>query len=471
MTRPSLSREALARLDEVVARPAGRRLGVLGLGIAGRAMALYARKKGAHVIGVDKKAELTGDALRAAGVELRLGEVTEKSFDDVEALLLSPGADPRQPAVRRAYERGLPVLGELELVWPDLADKRIAAVTGTNGKSTTTALLGALVKAVEPTSFVGGNLGEPVAKFLHEGGVAKTLVLELSSFQLESVQRFRPSVAVVLNVTPDHLDRYASVEEYAGAKQLLVEQLPPGGTAVLSFDDPVVRRMAEVCRGRVLWLSTMGRDIPGDGAVLEGDRLVPRGSVSGLGSIDLSHPRLFGRHNRENALAALLSAWALGISDRAALERAYRAFEGLEHRLELAGEWRGVRFINDSKATNDDAAAIAVQAMAGPLVLLLGGRSKGGGYKGLEAALGDKVRAIVAFGEARREIAESFARHPGLVVVDTIRQAFDAAVGAARPGDTVLLAPACSSYDEFKDYTERGRTFKGWVRALLEDVR
>ncbi len=471
MTLPDPTPEALRRIDELTAAPRGRRVGVLGLGVAGRAMALYLARRGAQVVGADKKAEPPGKAeLLAAGVHLAAGAPAAETFAGVEALVISPGVDPEQPAVQAVLRRSVPVLGELELTRGQISAK-VAAITGTNGKSTTTGLLGALVEAAGRRAFVGGNFGEPITAWLDKHERADVAVIEVSSFQLEAAYRFESDAAAVLNVTPDHLDRYPSLEVYAAAKQRLLEQMSPEGVAVLSYDDEHTRAMAKACRGRVWWLSTRSPSLPGDGAYVRGNTMVTQGEPKDLGDIDLTHARLLGRHNRENALAALLLARALGLRDAAALARGYRAFAGLEHRLELVGEVGGVRYVNDSKATNDDAAAIAVTAMQGPLVLMLGGRSKGGGYDNLKAAMGDKVRVIVAYGECRDELRAAFAQHPGLRVAERIADAFRVAVEAARPGDAVLLAPACSSYDEFKDYAERGRTFKRWVDELKGEGR
>lgn len=468
MTESAFFAEMLNRLDAIVRAPNGHTVGVLGLGASGKAMALFLARLGAKVVGADAKQELASAAeLSAAGVQLRLGPLDARTFFDCEAVCVSPGVDPRQAAVKAVVSRGAPLLGELELVAPHLKARTIG-ITGTNGKSTTTGLTGALLEAVGKRTFIGGNFGEPVAAFLNRGGEADAAVIELSSFQLETVYNFHVDVAVELNVTPDHLDRYASIEAYANAKQRLVETLEPQGVAVLSYDDPYVREMAQTTRANVWWFSTRSQTIPGDGAFLRGDTMVTQGAASDLGEIDLAHPRLLGRHNRENALAAILSARALGVRDRDALVRGYRAFQGLEHRLELCGEVKGVRYINDSKATNDDAAAIALTAMDRSVVLLLGGRSKNGGYNGLLKAAPGKVRVVIAYGEARDEIAQAFAQHPGLVVTNTIREAFDHAAKVAQSGEAVLLSPACSSYDAFKDYIERGRTFKRWVAELAQ---
>jgi UDP-N-acetylmuramoylalanine--D-glutamate ligase len=466
MSRIELKTEVQRRLEEVLRSPASRPIGVLGLGIAGRAMALLLARRGAKVLGADLRADLKADDLRAAGIHVVLGPMGPTTFKSVELLVVSPGADTQQPAVRALIDRDVPICGELEIVTPLPAT--VAAVTGTNGKSTTTALLGALVKAAGSRAFVGGNLGEPIAGWILSVEPADIAVIELSSFQLETAYRFRADVGVMLNITPDHFDRYPDVEAYAHTKERLLENMNARGVAVLNADDARVVQMAKLVRGRTLWFSTASKSLPGDGAYVDGDTLVPVGALESLGRFDLSHPRLFGRHNRENALAAMLAMYGLGLwrtETTAVLRRGYLEFQGLEHRLELVADKKDVRYINDSKATNDDAAAVALQAMDRPVILLAGGRDKGAGYGRLVQAAG-KVRLILTFGEAGPLIAAAFAAHPGLKRCKGMREAFELAVSLVQPGDVVLLAPACSSFDEFTDYKHRGKEFKRWVRAL-----
>lgn len=465
MTRITLSTEALARLDDVLAAPAGRPIGLLGLGVAGRAMALHLARRGARVIAADRRRDVEREALEAAGVELRLGSSDATTFADVEALVVSPGADPTQPAVRAPLARGVPICGELELA--GRLPARVVAITGTNGKSTTTALVGALLEAVGLRTFVGGNLGDPVVAWLDRDEPVDVAVVELSSYQLETAYRFRADVGLVLNVTPDHFDRYPNVESYAHAKQRLIENLGADGVAVLNRDDMRVAAMATKTQAATWWFSTALTTVSGDGAALRGNLMVPAGRMQAIGELDLTHARLFGVHNRENALAAFVAVAALGYGGpdhRQALLDGYRRFVGLEHRLELVDEVGGVCFVNDSKATNDDAAAIGVQAMDRPIVLLAGGRGKGAGYDRLVEAAEGRVRAVVAFGEDRQAIAAAFAGRAEVALCEDLEASFVAAVERAEPGETVLLAPACASFDQFESYVERGRAFKALVR-------
>lgn len=448
MNRWAPSDALLARLDELFRQPEGRRLGLLGFGVAGTAMAEVARSRGFEVVVADHRDDLaTGDFPQR--------RLQSDVFDDCDGVLISPGADPRQPLIQRTKERGTPVFGELELLGP--LPRPSVGITGTNGKSTTTAWLGHVLRASGHRAFVGGNLGVPLSRWSEECPDAEFLVAELSSFQLETAYRARFSVAIVLNVTPDHGERYDRFEDYAAAKARLVENLTGEDTAILNADDPTARAMET--DARVLWFSSRGTALPGEGLVAED------GVARGLGALDgfsLRSPHLPGRHNTENSLAVVLAAFALGVDPILGLE----TFSGLPDRLEFVAEVAGVRYVNDTKATNDEAAATAVNAMQGPVILLCGGVEKGGGYAKLSAASAGRVRLALCYGEAGGALAAALGS-----VADTRRPtgfaaAFEQAVAAATSGDTVLLAPACSSFDEFENYAARGEAFRTAVRGL-----
>ena len=458
----------LERIDAAKADLPAMRVGVYGLGISGLAMAEYLMRRGATVVLVDAKTPELPVVLAASDKIIhRFGAVALEVFDDCDLLAISPGIDPRKPEVTRVRDRGVPIVGELELSAP--LPGLVAAVTGTNGKSTTTALLGVLASARGARTFAGGNLGSPIANWVDQRPT-DLASLELSSYQLETAYRFKPRAAVVLNVTPDHAERYTGLEDYAAAKAHIVENQGPEDSAVLNADDAMVAAMAKKTKARVLWFSTRATKLPGQhGAWLEGDRVRAVGDAAVLDGLDLTHPRLFGRHNRENALAAFLAVVGLGIIDEASrprFESAYQEFKGLEHRLELVAEVHGVRYVNDTKATNDDSAAIAVAAMDRAVVLLAGGVDKGGGYARLVEASQQRVRIVYAYGSAQKPIAEAFAKHPGLRLSATMKTAFAEAAKEAKAGEVVLLAPACSSFDEFTNYAHRGRTFKELVQGL-----
>lgn len=462
------SPEALERLAAILAAPTGIRIGVLGLGISGNAMALYLARRGAEVIAIDKRAEMAPATLNDAGVQLRLGRYDGSTFADLEALCLSPGVDPRQSFIAALMKRHIPIFGELELVGP--LPCKVIGITGTNGKSTTTALTHALVQGLGNTAFIGGNFGYPVAEWVDNGQPADVAVLELSSYQLETVSRFRLDVAVQLNVTPDHLERYADIKAYARTKCVAIELLGPSGIAVLNYDDPYVCSMAERAQGKIYWFSSAGAVLPGDGLSVVGDKVVGYGALSDFGTASLAHPRLLGRHNRENALASFLAVYALGLAPTLnKLLPHYQAFKGLEHRLELAGSIKGVRYINDSKATNDMSTAIALKSFDSPVILLIGGKDKGGGYAETLAAARGRVRQVIAFGAAGPLIARTFSPHFKTVLCTSMATACKTAHELARFGDVVLLSPACSSFDEFRDFTHRGRVFKEWVARLVNE--
>jgi UDP-N-acetylmuramoylalanine--D-glutamate ligase len=422
------------------------------------------------VRGVDGRLDilpLSEAELRALPITLRLGPIPADIFAGCAGVAISPGVSPKHPAVAHAVAAGIPVFGELELQVP--LPVPCIAISGTNGKSTTTALTGTLVQGLGRQAFIGGNLGDPIAGWLDAGAACDVAVLELSSYQLDCAYRFAPEVAVLLNVTPDHLERYGTFAAYVASKTRLVAAVPPHGRVILNYDDPEVRAMAAVARAPIWWFSTQLSALPAglDGAVLAADAWMPQGGLAHQPSFSLQHPRLLGDHNRQNALAAVLAAKAFDPKATGTqLQVAYNAFAGLEHRLELAGEVAQVQYINDSKATNDASAATAVQAMDRPVVLLVGGFDKGGGYARLRQACSQRpMRHVVAFGAAAQVIAAALADLPvAISCVSGLEPALERARALAQPGDVVLMAPACSSFDAFADYRQRGRAFKDWVR-------
>jgi UDP-N-acetylmuramoylalanine--D-glutamate ligase len=456
---------------------------VLGLGRSGRAMAAYLAGRGCAVFAVDD-GPAPADAwlpLRQLGVRLCGSELPAAAWEGCEGVAVSPGIDGRKHPVAQAAQRaGLPLWGELSLCGA-LPCPSIG-ITGTNGKSTTTALCGALLQAAGKSPFVGGNLDEPITSWLGRGAPNDLAVLELSSYQLEAPIAAGPNVGMVLNLSPDHLERHGSMAAYAAVKGRLVAAVPPAGRVILNAADPAVAALAPLARAPIWWFdasdSGSDRPLPGPGARLDAaDGWVPSGDplLEGIGWLPLAHPRLLGRHNRANALAALLGAAALhsGLT-ASACQAGYAAFAGLPHRLQWAGAVDGVDFINDSKATNDAAAAIGVAAMQQPTLLLLGGRDKGGGYAAVCAAIqrsAAPVKRVLCFGEAAPQLLAALkAGDLGVPVeaVDTCAAEplpLAAALERARPGDAVLLSPACASFDRFTNYAARGAALLAWVGA------
>jgi len=412
-----------------------RRALVLGLARSGQAAALALVRRGVPTVGVDRADDLDTGRLAEAGVELHLGTEEEGLLDDVELLIKSPGVPGESPLATAAHARGIPIWSEIELGFRLLGNPFIG-ITGTNGKTTTTELLGAMFRAAGTPVAVAGNVGRPLTSF--DGALEKEawIVCELSSFQLEDVHRLRPRVAVLLNLEPDHLDRHDSYDAYRDAKLRIFENQTEADVAVVPRDfEP----------------------IPGgaDRVEFRADDPLP------------AEPLIPGEHNRENAAAATAAARAAGIEEDAIAE-ALRTFPGVEHRLELVAELEGVRFVNDSKATNTAAARRGIAAYAGrPLRLILGGSLKGESFDELAEELPASLRSIDLIGEATEQLAASLGRAGrSFRRSGDLATAVGAAAGDAEPGDVVLLSPACASYDQFRDFEERGETFRRLVREL-----
>ena len=442
----------------VVPLAAGTRALVLGLGRTGVSVARYLQRKGVDVRVADTRATPPGvEKLRAdvPAAELRTGEFQPSLLDDVTQVVISPGLSLQQPVVREALDRGLPVVGDIGL-FARAAAAPVAAITGTNGKSTVTTLVAELAAAGGRRTLAGGNLGEPALDLLEQPR-PDLYVLELSSFQLETTHSLRTATSTVLNLTPDHMDRYASMDEYGAAKARIFDGCD---VAVINADDPYVRAMPRPGQA-VVSFSLASRDAdytleqaPEPMIVRRGEPLLPLRSM-----------RLQGLHNAANAMAALAMAEALDLPLAPALE-ALCAFGGLPHRSQWVADVRGVRFVNDSKGTNVGATLAAVQGMAGPLVVIAGGDGKNQDFSELRAAFRGKVRHVVLIGRDAAALAATLADVCTTERAVDMAAAVRAAHAAARAGDTVLLSPACASLDMFRDYTHRGDEFAAAVRSL-----
>lgn len=434
----------------------GKRVLVLGLGISGRSAARFCALRGAHVVAADERPTrpLESRGELPAGVELRLGA----PFPDpagFDLVVPSPGV----PAARWR-ERARVAWGDLELAWRALSAP-IVAITGTNGKSTTTRLVEAMLRSAGIRARAAGNLGTPALDLV--GEPLDAVVLEVSSFQLEATEGFRPRVAVVLNVTPDHLDRHGSVAAYAATKARILARQEPSDAAVLSADDPIVAAMAAGTRARVVPFSTRGA--LEHGACLDAGTAWLREPGRPPLRVPLDAPHLSGAHNRENALAALAAAWTFG-ADPLRAAAALASFEGLPHRAETVATVRGVLYVNDSKGTNPGAACRALEGFARPLVWIAGGRDKGLDFSELAASAQGRVRAAVLIGEAADKLAAALEGRVPVHRATAIDEAVRRAAELARPGDVVLLSPACASQDQFRDFEDRGERFRDAVVAL-----
>ena len=437
----------------------GKRVVVVGLGASGIAAARLCLRRGAAVVANDAKAlpALSDDArsLEALGATIVAGGHAAARMEEADLVVVSPGVPPIGE-VTAAEKKGVPVWGEVELAVRSMVHPApVVAIGGTNGKSTTTSLVGALLEAHGMRAFVGGNLGEPLAD--HAEGRFDVVVLEVSSFQMERVEAFQPRVSALLNVTDDHLDRSASFEDYARAKGNAFRRQTEDDWAVVPSGDALCMREAKRGRARI---ATFG---PGGVLDITADAVVDRRFGERFTRADMA---LTGGHNALNVAAALACVTPFGVAADT-VRRVLREFRGLPHRTALVSEVRGVRFYDDSKGTNVGAAVTALEGLLEPrAVLIAGGRDKGGSYAPLVDALVRKGRAAVVLGEASEAIAQAIGDRIPVRRAKTMAEAVRASASLAQPGDAVLLSPACSSFDMFRDYKHRGDEFVRAVREL-----
>jgi UDP-N-acetylmuramoylalanine--D-glutamate ligase len=439
----------------------GKRAMVIGLGISGTAAARLMAARGAHLVLTDRRESLGGDfAAEFPAATIHLGAEDSRWLKGVDLVVASPGVAPSSILLRAARAAGIPLIGELELA-SRFIERPIVAVTGTNGKSTVAVMLGEIFRHAGYKAFVGGNLGTALADAVV--GDHEIVVAEVSSYQLELIESFKPRVAIYLNLSDDHLDRYASFEEYGAAKARIFINQDNHDWAVLNRDDPQVWKLADKIAARVISYGA-ARTHGWPALMTDGDRII-FDSAEHQAHISLREFKLFGAHNRSNAMAAAAAGLAMRIAP-AVIEQALENCRSLPHRIELAGQKRGVTYIDDSKGTNIGAVIEALATVPAPVILLAGGVDKGGDYAPLIKPLRDKVRLLVLYGEAREKIGAALVNATRIELVTTLAEAVRVAASRANSGDTVLLSPACSSFDQFKDYAERGRVFQDLVRAL-----
>jgi len=443
----------------------GKRVLVVGLGKSGVASALFLQKQGARVSVSDAKSpeQLRQEipVLLDAGVMVETGEHGERTFREQDLIVISPGVPFDMPQLARARARGVPIIGEVELAYRFLRGN-IVAVTGSNGKTTTTTLAGAVIAASGRDTLVGGNIGTPAISFVEAATDQTWIVLEISSFQLESAVEFRPKIAAVLNVTPDHLDRHYTLENYVAAKARIFENQTAEDAAILNADDATCVAMASSVKSRVYWFSRV-REVE-RGTFVRGKEIVWRDGDREQPILPVSEISLKGAHNLENVLAAV-AVGMLVKADPAAIRRAVEEFRAVEHRLEYVGTIRGVEYYNDSKATNVDATIKALESFPGRVHLILGGKDKGSDYTVLNELIAQRVKRVYTIGAAAEKI-ESQIRGAEVLRSQTLQKAVQRASELASAGDIVLLAPACASFDQFDSYEHRGRVFKELVRGL-----
>jgi UDP-N-acetylmuramoylalanine--D-glutamate ligase len=446
-----------------------KRVLVVGLGKSGVASALFLKAHGARVAVSDTK---SGDELHNEipvlldhGITVETGGHGERTFRGQDLIVVSPGVPVDAEPLVQARSLGEPVIGEIELAAQFLPGP-IVAITGSNGKTTTTTLTGEILTAGGLATLVGGNIGTPAISLAEQAKRETVIVLEVSSFQLETIQTFRPKIAVVLNVTPDHLDRHRTLELYVAAKERIFENQRGDDFAVLNEDDPTCRAMAARTRAQVFWFSRQ-REVK-QGAWVRDGNILFRQDEHQREIMQVTEIPLKGAHNLENVLAAVCASALMGCAPEK-IRQAVRDFKAVEHRLEFVATIRGVDYYNDSKATNVDATIKALESFPSNLHLILGGKDKGSDYTVLNDLLRQRVKRVYTIGAAAAKI-ESQIQGVELVHAETLENALRKVNAAAQPGDVVLLAPACASFDQFKSYEHRGKVFKEIVRGLAAEA-
>jgi UDP-N-acetylmuramoylalanine--D-glutamate ligase len=432
---------------------------VIGAGKSGVASANFLAARGEEVVLTDSAKEPNLPVDLHASVERAFGRDDVGLLDGVDSIVVSPGVPLTIPLLQRAAERIIPIIGEIELAWRHLQGN-VIAITGSNGKSTTTALIGEILKVAGRQPIVAGNIGEPLIAAI-DPERHRTYVVELSSFQLETVDTFRANVALLLNITPDHMDRYPTFDSYAAAKYRIFRNQESGDTAIVNAAD---RRETARNAHVKLWRFSSTKRVE-DGAWVDGNELVM--SVGGdERRIPRASLKLQGQANAENALAAWLAARAVGVDDMD-VQIAFGTFAGLPHRMVLVRELDGVAWINDSKGTNVDATLKSLEGFDGAsVILILGGKDKAGEFERMRDLVKDKARTVLTIGKAADRIAQALDGASEIVAAETMDKAVRWARENAKQGDTVLLSPACASFDQFRNFEHRGEHFEELVRAL-----
>ena len=442
---------------------------VAGSGISGIAAAKLLLAKGGEVVLYDGNDKLDAEKIKKnfdedAKVSVVLGELKRTDLLGVELSVISPGIPLDAPFVTVLDEAGVPIWSEIQLAY-HCAKGKLAAITGTNGKTTTTALTGEIMRSFYDSVFVVGNIGEPYTAHALETEESSVTVAEVSSFQLETIMDFRPNVSAILNITPDHLDRHKTMECYTQVKESITKNQKDGDTCVLNYDDTVLREFGETLKINVGYFSS--REKLKKGYYLEDGKIVYNDGSKVTEIVDISELKLLGRHNHENVMAAVAISMNMDVPLEK-IQEVIRKFEAVEHRIEFVTERFGVKYYNDSKGTNPDAAMQAIKAMPGPTILIAGGYDKHSEFDEWIESFDGKVRYLVLIGQTRDKIAECAKRHgfTDIMYAEDLLEAVQVCASYANPGDNVLLSPACASWGQFKNFEERGTKFKEYVRGL-----
>lgn len=454
---------------------------VVGLGRTGLAAAAFLHAQGARVLVSDNASEKElGDAsntLRQLGIRMETGSHRAPSFQNADLIVISPGVSHTIEPIVKAMDQGIPVIGEVELASRFIKEP-IIAVTGTNGKTTTTVLLGRMLKNSGLEVFVGGNIGTPLIEYVARKKVAQIVVAEISSFQLDTIETFRPAVSVLLNITADHMDRYPNFKAYVDSKFNIFKNQHVEDVAVLNGADPTIRSKTIRIKSQQLFFPSA--DANEQGAVLNGKRIIlnldrlkqieskihiPHSAFRNKMDLDLSKMHLHGQHNFENAAAASLAALAAG-GTLEGIQNTLNHFKGLAHRLEHVATINAVQYFNDSKATNVDGVARALECFSKPVLLIMGGRDKGSDFKALKGLVTQHAKALIVMGEAADSIRSALGQFIPTSVATSMEAAVSTAYQNADPDDVVLLSPGCASFDWYGSYAERGDDFRAAVEKL-----
>jgi len=443
-----------------------KRILVAGFARSGQAVVDFLDGQEAQIVVSEQRdvPELKDAAAKYRAVRFEFGPHNVASFVSCDLIILSPGIPDTIPPLVEARRKGIPIWSEIELAFHFLQGTLIG-ITGTNGKSTTTELTGAILKEKNQRTFVCGNIGTPLVRFCRESRKEDYYVIELSSFQLETIRDFRPHIAALINLAEDHLDRYPSLESYFEAKMRLFENLRQNDFAVLNFDDPYLRKRAEMIFANRFWFSR--KEIPPSGIYAK-DGLIR--TISGGSVLNFSLGKLQGIHNLENTLCAASIGLLCGVLPKQ-MQHAIEHFRGLPHRMELIAEANGVRFYDDSKATNVDAVVKSLESFPGQVILIMGGKDKGCDYRLLRDLVKDRVKALLLIGEAKDKIAEALGDVKKPEFFQTLETAVKGAASRSAAGDVVLLSPACSSFDMFENYEHRGKVFAEAVMKTTKTPR
>jgi UDP-N-acetylmuramoylalanine--D-glutamate ligase len=449
----------------------GKNVLVVGLGRSGLASARFLKKHGAFVIGFDEKAEEQfkeekNDAQKLLD-EIYYCEIPDEFIDRVQLVIVSPGVPLSKRPLVLAHKKGIEVIGEIELAYRFCKSKNIVAITGTNGKTTTTTLVGEILKKQYEDVVVCGNIGLPFIDTIETSSEDTIFVLEISSFQLETIKYFKPKVGCILNITPDHLNRHLTMENYTKAKMRIFENIDEMGYTVLNYDNNITRDLIGLAKGNVIVFSKTKTQFE-NVVFVEND--VIYFTFEGKTHEVMKKDEIFipGQHNLENALAAISCTLPFGI-EKDTIEQVLKTFRGVEHRIEFVAEINGIKFYNDSKGTNTDAAEKALNAFENPIILIAGGYDKGESFEKFASLVAKKVKKVFLLGQTKQKIASELERigYKNFELVSTLKEAVRKSFECAQNGDIVLLSPACASWDMFENYEQRGRMFKEYVNELL----